>query len=670
VTTATNPRARQWRHDVRTPLNHVLGYGELVLDSLDGDSAAAAPLQALLGEAQTLLRGLQSGDPHAVPARATSRAACKDDGARAARLQAMQRHARAVHAILAQHGRAELVDDMDKVLSGLQALGRALGQSPVRKTAPKSSRDALPAGSRVAGDDSAATTRPQHAAVPAGHPAGIGTVLVVDDDAGNRELLARAVAALGHRALQADDGAAALATLREGAVDLMLLDLRMPGMDGHAVLRALHADESLRALPVLVVSGDDDRETALRCIEAGAVDYLPKPAEPAILRARIGACLAAKRLHDQAAQLHAQRAAMLAGISHDLRQPLQAVRMYGDTLRQRLNGSGEDLLMMQLQAVDVAVEMLDRFADFAAIQQGRLRVSPGIFDLRALLCEVAHRAEATFPDSGIAVIVRGQSAWVDSDRSLIGRIVQNLVGNAARCVAAASRARRPRVVIALRRRPACIDIDIVDNGPGIRSEDQQRIFGPYVQLRSGGSRGLGLAIVHGLCEQLGLTVDLAGSRIDRGSHFRVSIPGRMVRTCPDGSDIPAAGSTPHRLQGQLVAILDDDKASLDALGAALISLGACTLTASTTSAMQQALDAAMRFPDALVFDQDLADGELGTQFVERLRRQWDEVIPAVIVTGRDTGIGRLPDRCILIKKPAGLAEVSRAIERLISRREP
>jgi adenylate cyclase len=132
--------------------------------------------------------------------------------------------------------------------------------------------------------------------------ADIGRVLVVDDTPFNRQLLTRLLGRIGHEALEAADGHAALDLLRDPAtppVDVILLDIVMPGMDGYETLAALKADETLRDLPVIVISGVDELDSVVRCIEMGAADYLPKTVDPAILRARIAASLGQKRMRDQ-----------------------------------------------------------------------------------------------------------------------------------------------------------------------------------------------------------------------------------------------------------------------------------------------------------------------------------------------------------------------------------
>ena len=117
--------------------------------------------------------------------------------------------------------------------------------------------------------------------------------LVVDDSPVNRKLLGK-LETMSIEVVEAGDGRTALERLKEldGAVDVVLLDIEMPEMDGYATLAAIKADEELRHLPVIMVSSVDQLESVVRCIELGAADYLPKPFNPPILAARVRSSLA------------------------------------------------------------------------------------------------------------------------------------------------------------------------------------------------------------------------------------------------------------------------------------------------------------------------------------------------------------------------------------------
>lgn len=128
-----------------------------------------------------------------------------------------------------------------------------------------------------------------------------GRILVVDDSAVNHMVLTKALSADGHTSLTAEHGLQALELLQadgEPGVDVVLLDLEMPELDGYETLTRIKSDERLRHLPVIVISSVEDLDSIVRCIKIGATDYLPKPFNAEVLRARLNASLAEKRLHD------------------------------------------------------------------------------------------------------------------------------------------------------------------------------------------------------------------------------------------------------------------------------------------------------------------------------------------------------------------------------------
>jgi class 3 adenylate cyclase len=124
-------------------------------------------------------------------------------------------------------------------------------------------------------------------------------VLVVDDTEMNRDMLCSLLEADGHKSAVAENGRLALEILKAKPFDLVLLDVMMPEMNGYQVLEHVKSDSSLRDIPVIVLSALDEIGSVVRCIELGAEDYLPKPFDPVLLRARIGACLEKKHLRDQ-----------------------------------------------------------------------------------------------------------------------------------------------------------------------------------------------------------------------------------------------------------------------------------------------------------------------------------------------------------------------------------
>ena len=374
-------------------------------------------------------------------------------------------------------------------------------------------------------------------------------------------------------------------------------------------------------------------------------------------------------------ELQGARTQLLASISHDLRQPLQAVRLYSEALRGTKEGDPArraELLRQQMRAADDAVAMLDQFSEFSAIEQGALQSHPEMIDVRDLLDGVAASLQATHPPALLRLSVHGQHQWLFTDRTQLARLVQNLAGNAVR-YSLGLRADRPaRVLLAVRPHRAAdrsegLVIDVVDNGRGIPADKLEAVFEPYVQLADGGGgtqgasrggRGLGLAIVRGLVAQLDMQMAPLRSRVGHGTRFRLRVPAALRRPGPASKAGVAAAADPTRLDGWLIALLDDEPGPRAALRAALESAGATLVDAGTLEQLKLQLDEEPRFPDTLVFDLDLGSGKPdGVAAVTLLRAEWELMVPAVIVTGRIAVMGTvpLPKRCALLGKPVALA---------------
>jgi len=162
-----------------------------------------------------------------------------------------------------------------------------------------------------------------------------GRILVVDDDPFNRDVLQQELEALGHEVLTADNGAAGLAMIDGDDVDIVLLDIMMPGLSGFDVLERLRRDDGKRELPIIVISALHDVDSIVRGIKLGADDYLPKPFEPVILEARIEQALAITRWRrrERAYLAEVERERARADELLDSMLPPSAVRELKDTGR-------------------------------------------------------------------------------------------------------------------------------------------------------------------------------------------------------------------------------------------------------------------------------------------------------------------------------------------------
>jgi CheY-like chemotaxis protein/tRNA A-37 threonylcarbamoyl transferase component Bud32 len=274
--TLTVEAQAQLRHDLRTPLNHIIGYTEMLLEDATGDA---------LAERRTRLELALAAARHALElinaALGSARRIVPGDVAQL--FDALQEPRKKIVAAVSglelpeTDGDDVFNADLKKILSA----AARLAPEPAEPT----THEPEPAAARAA---------PAAEAAPAQ-----ARMLIVDDGAENRDVLRRRLEREGHAVETAENGRRALELVAQRPFDLVLLDVLMPELDGYAVLDALKGSPATRDIPVIMISALDELEGIVRCIERGAEDYLHKPFDPVLLRARINASLEKKRLRDQ-----------------------------------------------------------------------------------------------------------------------------------------------------------------------------------------------------------------------------------------------------------------------------------------------------------------------------------------------------------------------------------
>ncbi len=326
-------QTRELRHELRTPVNHLIGYAELLLEEEGLPSESTTQLQRIRSVARLVLElvpGIIDTD--------------RTPGEAAARLSAH-------------------VSELQAATATLSALPGTLPQADIDRLTTAAARlDEL--AHRLATGEPNSASEPGVAGAP--REGRLETILVVDDDAANRDVLGRRLQRLGYGVVDARDGVEALERMAAGGIDLVLLDVMMPRLDGFAVLERHHADPAIRDVPVIMISALDDMASVVRCIEAGAEDYLTKPFDPVLLKARIGACMEKKRLRDN-------EHALLARVEAQADE----LRDWNRQLEQRVASQVQD------------VERLSLMRRFLPPQLADVITSGGIESLNSHRCEVA-----------------------------------------------------------------------------------------------------------------------------------------------------------------------------------------------------------------------------------------------------------------------------------------
>jgi len=364
-----------------------------------------------------------------------------------------------------------------------------------------------------------------------------GLLLVVDDDATNRDVLSRRLKRQGHDVRTASNGRDALKLVREAAFDLVLLDIMMPDMDGYEVLGHIKADDRLHHIPVIMISALNEVQSVVRCIEAGAEDYLAKPFNPTLLKARIGACLEKKRGRDRETVLFEQlqnnykrlqeveklRDDMRNMIVHDLRTPLTAVIVGVEMLEKdgALNESQRELMAIAVGGGKTLLGMINDLLDVEKMESGSTQLQYDELSAASLVAGAIEQVASLAEDGQTALVTEIASGLpaFPGDENMLSRTLVNLIANAIKFTRAgtvtvtASQDDRENIRFAIR-----------DTGDGIPSEAFDRIFEKFGQLDS---RKVGTGLGLTFCK---LAVEAHGGRIKvestlgAGSTFSFTIP--------------------------------------------------------------------------------------------------------------------------------------------------
>lgn len=373
-------------------------------------------------------------------------------------------------------------------------------------------------------------------------------ILVVDDNATNREMLVDFVNLLGHECRQASNGIDAMAIIEQWRPDTILLDKQMPGMDGMQVLEALSENEELRHIPVILLSGMDDLNTVTEALEAGAVDFMAKPFNPAVLRARLSSSLERKALRDrERLLLHSLeksyrdlqasengRQALTDMIVHDLGNPLSIIKMNAELIAMTASAGTDiptDALMQRIGHISAASgsmdTMIQSILDLSKMEAGLLEPATERVDVAALLTALHTRFEQMATDAQVVISLDvPSSCLVETDPVLLERMVSNLLTNAFKYAHGAR-----DVLLSVTATDDAFEVAVADNGAGIPDHLHERIFDSFYQARSresGAPRagvGLGLAFCRMAVQVQGGSIWVENNT-PQGTRFVFSLPRR------------------------------------------------------------------------------------------------------------------------------------------------
>lgn len=363
-----------------------------------------------------------------------------------------------------------------------------------------------------------------------------GTILVVDDNELNRDLVKLQLSRLGYRVRLADSGLAALQIVFSEKIDLVLLDLRMPGMSGMEVLGKIRQIHSLLALPVIMVTADDQEHLIVEALRTGANDYLVKPLNFAVAVARIRAQLGARdlsRLKDE----------FLSFASHDLKKPLIVMDDIIETMRSDIEQNNidiediQELLELLHKSANNMQGVIENFLDTKTLNGEANGLKLKTFNLNQLVSNAIASNQNYAFKKGVSLSgkLAKQLDDVEADEFYIAQILDNLIGNALKFSPVDSRTQ-----VFTRQEADGIYVEICDTGPGLSDKDLQNVFKPHAQLSNKptgdeSSSGIGLTLAKKLVDMHGGEIG-ARNNPERGATFWFKVPAKQIAKQADKVD--------------------------------------------------------------------------------------------------------------------------------------
>ena len=506
----TSREIAELRHTLRTPVNHLIGYSELLLEDGHRPTASEAPLNSILMCAQQILTLIQ----HFLTPDETH--------AGAPDLPALRRDLKKPLAAVAESIASLRQIETDQRLQDVHRIGYAANElfSFADGTPHRSAPDLLRVVQKATGKEAKILAR----------------FLVVDDSEMSRELLCRILERQGHTCLTVENGDEALKRLRTEHFDMVLLDLMMPGMNGLEVLKTIKADPDLQNRAVVMLSAFDEVADIGKCLEFGAEDYLLKPFDRILLNARLYAILERQRLRSlerkrteqleivdrELRRSNEELRRFASVVSHDLQEPLRMVSSYIQLLQRSLGGNVTPDQAEYIQfAVDGARRMSSLIQDLLAYS----RVTVGDPHVERVDCndvieETKGHLRTAIKESD-AEIVYSNLPVVMADGSQVRQLFQNLLSNAIKYRGDKS----PVIRISAEKGGDMWKFAVADNGMGISEEYLESIFQMFLRLhdRTIPGTGIGLAICHRVVERFGGRI-WAESRVGEGSTFYFTLP--------------------------------------------------------------------------------------------------------------------------------------------------
>ncbi|MDD3217705.1 MAG: response regulator [Lachnospiraceae bacterium] len=489
-------------------------------------------------------------------------------------------------------------------------------------------------------------------------------ILVVDDIEMNRAMLMK-IFSNDYTVLSAENGQEAMDILQRNDVDVVLLDLSMPVMDGYDVISAMKADQKLASVPIVVTTGAVDKSER-RAFDLGADDFITKPYDPYIVKKRVENLIQKyvlqienlKQAVGQAEQLNKAKSAFLSRMSHDLRSPINSVISIATLLKDydHTPEKVDELSEKIEESSKYLLGVINDILNISAIENQKVVITRSPFDFRRQIEGIAAMFYGQCKEKRIQFdlnLTNFTEEYLFGDPMRLKEILINLISNAIKFTPAGGRvvvrvSQISRVASMLKLR-----FEVIDTGEGIAEDRMDRIFEAFTQENSAtaqkhGGSGLGLSIVKNITELMGGQVYVQSVK-GEGSNFTVELPFTVAKEMPEISS--------DRLKSVRALIIDDDKETQEYGLKVMSKMGiTCDIADSGESAlkiMQKAFDQSHGY-DICFIDWRMP-GMSGIDITRAIRTTFDDDTVIVVASAYDmeeiTKEAKMAGANVVVPKP-------------------
>jgi signal transduction histidine kinase len=508
-------------------------------------------------------------------------------------------------------------------------------------------------------------------------------ILIVDDEPKNLTVLETVLDLPGYRLIRAESADQALLALVAEEFALLILDVRMPSMTGFELAQLIKGRKKTARVPIIFLTAYyNEDQHVLEGYDSGAVDYLHKPVNPAVLRSKVAVFAdlhrkgreieisnrallaeiterrraeqqlqelnenldrlvndrtkALRELEDELRTNDRRKDEFIATLAHELRNPLAPVRnaihvLRRDGIEEATAQYMRDIIVRQVAAM---ARLIDDLMDVSRINQGRIELQRETIEIYRVL-EMAIEASRPLIDQAghqLTLVAQSSEVHVDGDATRLSQVFANLLTNAAKYTDGAG-----HIELSVRELEGQVEVSVRDNGIGIAPEHLESVFLMFAQV-AGGSRargglGIGLSLVKHVVGLHGGRVEARSPGLGKGSTFCVSLPARKTEPSLRSEGYATANSTPiSSAAGALkVLVVDDHCEGAETLATLLSLLGhEVRIAHDGRSALAEA---ELFKPAAVVLDIGLPDID-GYEVCRRLREQdWATGVAVIALSG-------------------------------------